>query len=360
MSSAGPGAGHSVALDEAAAESYLARAAALLREARLGAQFPSARAVLATLEALSQRCHRGLYPQLQVDAASGLPALKEWTRVLTDVQLAKKLLAGLPPLPELQERAPRDPAYGKQLLKYLYFTRLQQKPPPPVEQLTVALQRLWPQSGTAQVQLTLDKLDARGLLLRCTVELCQGPSPRPLVRRDGEQVAATPELHGLLYRLAAHDAELLFIELFAQPGVQPRRVCIGTIGPLYLAELPQPSGLGALLRGPGAALGSFGLTTAASELAEGRDNDPLSQSMCQRLSAPARAQYDKTRQRLGYHVTRDRKFVADPDSLPHLLALCQQAGTRNVIYPLGGAQKSPPSASCHLPKDSVPLLKNEA
>ena len=45
-------------LHEAAAESYLTHAAALLREARLGAQFPPGRAVLANLEALSARCHR--------------------------------------------------------------------------------------------------------------------------------------------------------------------------------------------------------------------------------------------------------------------------------------------------------------
>lgn len=327
-------------LHEEAADAYLERAVALLREARLGAAFPPGRALIANLEALGTGCHRGLYPQLLVEPQSGLPALREWTRVSTDVQLAPKVLAGLPPQEQLRERAPRDPAYGKQLLKWLYYSELVQKPPPAVEQLVVALQRIEP--GAVQVQVTLDKLDALGLLRRCTVELSQGPAPRPLIERSGESVAAAPELLALLYRLAAHDAELLFIELSAQPGVAVRRVSIATVGPLHLPELPPQEGLGELRSGPGAMIGTFGVDTAASDLAGDRDNDPLTQMLAQRLSPGARSEYERAQRRLGYHVAKDRKFVADPDSLPAVSALCQKAGTRNVIYPLRAAAAAPP------------------
>lgn len=320
-------------LHDEAAETYLERAAALLREARLGAAFPPGRALLANLEALGARCHRGLYPQLLVEPQSGLPALREWTRVSTDVQIAPKVLAGLPSQEQLRERAPRDPAYGKQLLKWLYYSELLHKPPPTVEQLVVALQRIEP--GAVQVQVTLDKLDARGLLRRCTAELSQGPTARPLIERSGESVAAAPELLALLYRLAAHDAELLFIELSAQPAVAVRRVSIATVGPLHLPELPpQEEGLGALRGGPAAMLGTFGVDTAARDLPGDRDNDPLTQLLAQRLSAGARSEYERAQRRLGYHVAKDRKFVADPESLPAVSALCHKAGTRNVIYPL--------------------------
>lgn len=329
------------ALQEAAAESYLAHATALVREARLGAQFPPGRAVLASLEALSVRCHRGLYPQLLVEPLSGLPALKEWTRVRTDTQLAQQVLAGLPPPEQLAERAPHHPAYGKQLLKGLYFSALARKPPPPIEQLVVALQRL--AAPRVQVQVTLDKLDARGLLVRCMVELVQGPSPRPLIERRGEHVAAAPELQALLYRRAAQDAELLFIELAAQPGVSVRRVCVGTIGPLHPPELPSSEGLGELRRGPAGQLATFSVDTAACDLTADRNNDPLTDLLGQRLSAAARAEYEEARQRLGYRVTKDRKFVVDGESLPAVTALCQGAGTRNVIYPLPAAARDPDS-----------------
>jgi hypothetical protein len=190
--------------------------------------------------------------------------------------------------------------------------------------------------------VVLDKIDVRGLLLRCTVELVQEPGPRPLLLRDGDRVTASPELSSLLYRLAGHDAELLFIELAAQPGARPRRVCMGTLGPLHLGELPRHGELAVLLAGPGAALASFGLDTAASTLeasdapghGAARNNDPLTALLGERLSAGARSEYDSTRQRLGYQVTRDRKFVADTESLPAVTALCKKAGTRNVIYPL--------------------------
>lgn len=327
------------ALPEAAAESYLAHAAALVREARLGAQFPPGRAVLANLEALSARCHRGLYPQLVVEPRSGLPALKEWTRVRTDTQLAPQVLAGLPPPEQLAARAPHDPAYGKQLLKGLYFSALAQKPPPPVEQLAVALQRL--EAPGVQVQVTLDKLDARGLLVRCMVELVQGPSPRPLIERRGEQVAAAPELQALLYRRAGQDAEFLFIELAAQPGVRVRRVCVGTIGPLYPPGLPAQPGLGELRRGPAGQLATFSVDTAACDLLTDRNNDPLADLLGQHLSPTGRAEYEEARQRLGYRVTKDRKFVVDRESLPAVTALCQGAGTRNVIYPLRAAALDP-------------------
>lgn len=348
-----PGAAVGCTLVDAAAEAYLQRAMALVREARLGAQFPPGRAVLANLEALGARCHRGLYPQLVVEPQSGLPALREWTRVTTDVQVAAKVLAGLPPQEQLRERAPRDPAYGKQLLKWLYYAELAQKPPPPIEQLAVALQR-HTRDGV-QVQLTLDKIDARGLLLRCTVELCQGPASRPLVvhSHSGDSVAAAPELKALLYRRAGHDAELLFIELAAQPGVTVRRVGIGTAGPLHLPELPPQEGLGALRGGPGSLIGTFATDTAACDLGEDRDNDPLSDLLSHRLSSAARAEYEQARKRLGYHVAKDRKFVADADSLPAISELCRRAGTRNVIYSLRAAAASPSAAPgrepCRLP-----------
>ena len=72
-----------------------------------------------------------------------------------------------------------------------------------------------------------------------------------------------------------------------------------------------------------------------------RNNDPLADLLGQHLSPTGRAEYEEARQRLGYRVTKDRKFVVDRESLPAVTALCQGAGTRNVIYPLRAAALDP-------------------
>ena len=347
MSSSAAASAHLMTLSDARVDAYVAQAATLLQAARLSAQFPSgggsarsggsAGAMLASyLRAMGSRLHRGLYPQLEVDGWAGLPTFKEWTRVMTDVDLCQSVLADLPSPDVVRDRATRDPAYGKQLLKYLYYSDLQKLALPPFEHMQVKLQRrLSPQE--TQFQLVLDKLDARGLPLRCTAEVVQRSDATPYITLHGDRAEAKRELWGTIYRLVSLDAELTFLQLQSLAGLYVHSVTVGTVGPLLCGSLDStapgdwPIGLA---RRPDTAILTCCTEALTREEGPDRDNDPLSPLRARSLSAAARCEYESTRLRHGYRVSRDRKFVADSASLPAIKALCEQARTSNIIYAL--------------------------
>lgn len=339
-------------LSDESADAYVRQAVALLQAARLSAQYPSGSArgpgaqggamLAGYLRAMGSSLHRGLYPQLEVDGQAGFPTLKEWTRVLTDVDLCAQVLAELPPIATLRERATRDPAYGKQLLKYLYYSELAQLGLPPFEGMQIRLQRR-PIDGEAQFQLVLDKLDARGLPLRCTAELTQRRDAAPLITLHGDRPQAARELWGMIYRLVSLDAELTFLQLEGVPGLRVHSVTIGTVGPMLCGgvdvapEWPLP-----IARSASTALLTCAVDTVLrNERADidpdgepDRNNDPLSSQRVQALSAAARREYEEARRRRSYRISKDRKFIADSASVAAIKALCAQAGTSNLVYAL--------------------------
>ena len=342
-------------LSDLSLDAYVQKAVALLRAARLSAQYPSggSATVRSTgaaggsmlagyLLAMGSSLHRGLYPQLEVDARAGFPTLKEWTRVLTDFDLCSRVLSDLPAIETLRERATRDPAYGKQLLKYLYYSELAKLALPPFESMQIRLQRR-PVDGDAQFQLTLDKLDARGLPLRCTAELTQRPDAEPLIVLHGDRAEAKRELWGMIYRLVSLDAELTYLQLQSVPGLNVHSVTIGTVGPMLCGSLVDALDWPlAIARGADTAVLTCGVDTVLRNEraaidphgAPDRNNDPLSPLRTGALSAEARREYEQTRQRLGYRISKDRKFVADRESMAAIKALCAQAGTSNLVYAL--------------------------
>lgn len=348
MSLPGTDAGDSVTLSGDELDAYVAQASALLRTAKLSAHFPSGQLGVRTsgvasgamlagyVQAMGTPMHRGLYTQLEVDLQAGLPTFKEWTRVLVDISASDAVLRELPPVETLRARAPRDPSFGKQLLKYCYHTDLQKLSLPPFERLEVRLQKRPSEEG-AQFQLTLDKLDARGLPLRCVAEITQGPDAPPLITLQGERAEAKKELWGTLYRLISLDAELTFIHLHALPGLKVHKISVGTVGPLLCGAVAalRPQLLPAsLLQRKETALLTCAVDIITREEGPDRDNDPLAPLWSTALSSSARGEYAQARKRLGYRISRDRKFVADAASLPAIQALCAQAGTNNVIYTL--------------------------
>jgi hypothetical protein len=339
-----------ITLHDAQADAYVGQASVLLQAARLSAQYPSGAAsrgvgnqagsmLAGYLRAMGSSLHRGLYAQLEVDARAGFPTFKEWTRVWTDVELCPRVLAELPSLEVLRERAPRDPAYGKQLLKALYFSELAKLSLPPFEGMQIRLQRRLA-DGEAQFQLVLDKLDARGLPLRCTTELSGASTGNPLIALHGDRPEAARELWGMIYRLVSLDAESTFLQLQSLPGLHVHSVTIGTVGPLLCGSVDTlPSWPLPLTRGPGTAV----LTCAVDSVlrvdprldaAPDRDNDPLSLLFAASLPSSARAEAARARSRLGYRISKDRKFVADAASAAAIKALCTQVGTSNVMYSL--------------------------
>ncbi len=352
MNSPAAASAHLMTLTDARVDAYVAQAASLLQAARLSAQFPSgggsARAgssaggamLAGYLRAMGSSLHRGLYPQLEVDGWAGLPTFKEWTRVMADADLCQSVLANLPRLDVVRDRSTRDPAYGKQLLKYLYYSDLQKLALPAFEQVHVKLQRrLSPQE--TQFQLVLDKLDARGLPLRCTAEVVQRSDATPYITLHGDRAEAKRELWGTIYRLVSLDAELTFLQLRSLAGLHVHSVTIGTVGPLLCGSLQLVEDSVAagewpvtLTRRSDTAILTCSVESVTREEGPDRDNDPLSPLRAQSLSAAARTEYEQARLRHGYRVSKDRKFVADSASLPAIKALCEQARTSNIIYAL--------------------------
>ena len=316
---------------------------------------------------MGRAVHGGLYPPLALDVRSGLPTFREWTRVKTDLDMAAEILAGLPPEAELAERAHRAGGgiWGKQLLKHRYYTAIARAELAPIDHMEVRLRRVEPETRTAHFNVTLDKLDNRGLLVRTTIDLSQRDShwDHPMLTLDEETAVHTRAFRSLIFRFATLDAELTFARLAATSNLEVEKVVKGTIGPVFMPRVraPEPvvrwfdsdagpgacpshrtapgaDGLGQILeprdRESGAMVATFSLDLAAPDLARDRDNDPLDDLIADRFSELARAEYLAARKRWGYHVFKDRKFVASEALAGAVRELCAEHGTRNVIYPL--------------------------
>lgn len=83
-------------------------------------------------------------------------------------------------------------------------------------------------------------------------------------------------------------------------------------------------------------MASFSSQIAAVDLAADRHNDQLECGFTDRLSEQARGEYDEARQRYGYRVFKDRKFVVcgAGEPLSQLRQLCTERGTRSIVYRL--------------------------
>ena len=337
-----PGRGELVLAGDAA-QGYVDLVARAIARARLSDQYPPGRRLAAQIEAMGPRVHGGLYADLRVDRGSGLPTYREWARVAADAELSARVLAELPPEPELEARARKEPQgiWGKQWLKLRYHAHLRGIEATPPSQMTVRLRRVDPAERRAWFHVVLDKLDQRGVFVRASIELSQQASfwSRPMLELDDDAARETEGLRTIVYRLTSLDAELTFVRLADTPGLVVERVIRGTVGPIYVAGTTLPAALAAELPGPpapGFVVATFGLDIAAGDVAKDGDNDPIEALASERLSTEARAAFVAARQRYGYRVYKDRKLVVDPRSHDAAQRLCTRMGTRNVIYALRG------------------------
>jgi hypothetical protein len=315
-----------------------------IARARLSEHYPPARRLVAQIEAMGPRVHRGLYADLRVDRRSGLPAYREWARVVADAELAPRVLAELPAYDELEARARREPygIWGKQLLKHHYYTHLSALDATPPSHVTVQLRRVEPLERRAWFHVVLDKLDGSGVFVRSSIELSQQASfwSRPMLELDDDAARETEALRTIIYRLTSLDAELTFVRLADTEGLVVERVIRGTVGPIYVAGTALPAALAAELPGsPGPELivATFGLDIAAGDVAKDGDNDPLEDLLSERLGPAGRKAYIDARQRYGYRVYKDRKLVVGSAALGDAAhRFCAHMGTRNVVYVLHG------------------------
>lgn len=325
------------ALEPARAGGYLDRLNRGLRAARMSKSFPDRGTLARLLELMKLGLQHAQYAELLVDARSGLPNMASFTRVATDAEVAREHGLGFGE----DKRAYREGILAAEVPRF--------------EVANAALRRFDAKKGVSEVRIDLTKLDASGAWIRVTVELSQaGRGGRVGIELDVDDktAAARDDLHATIYRHAAFDAETLFVRLQELPGVEVERVERGVVGPACVQfgdglRLPaQLEGRLAVgwssfpLRPEASApdelemMLSFQSDIAARDLREERSNDPLVPLLRDRVQDGERARYEATRERLGFKVFKDRKFVATRALMPLAKVFSEAAGTKNLVYPL--------------------------
>ncbi|MFC1610051.1 hypothetical protein ACFL6C_03780 [Myxococcota bacterium] len=326
----------SVLLTGDAEAAYVRQVLAVLRAARLNNYYPDARRMSSHIRCLAPEIHQGLYPGVQIDTRSGLPTYREWTRVQTDCSIAAEALADIGQRPDLERRARSKPRsiYGKQLLKHHYYSVLVGQKTAPSSEIDVALRRVEPGANTAYFHVVLDKLDVSGVFVRYTIDLGQQASVwnRPMVTLTEDTAGHTEELRGLIYQFTSFDSEFMFAKLVSVGGLKVERVVKGTIGPFFFGGMRAPVPLQPILEQDGVFVATFSLDMAACDLASDRDNDPIDDLMVESLTEGARQTYHQARDRYGYKVFKDRKFVVPRYVADAVRAFCDASGTRNIVY----------------------------
>lgn len=337
---------------------YLDKLAHGLRTARLNNTYPDRRRVQGSLEAMKLAMEAGLYEQLYVDARAGLPNMASFTRAVTDHEVASGSLSLMSATSLYEAKRDEAEVYARLLEKRRYFEAILGQPYAPLDEHRVQLRRHDPATGTAEFRLDLTKLDATGLYVRITIELTQVAS---MWRRkvidldaDGESAEANEAFHATVYRNASYDAEHLFIHMHDIEGVSVDRVQRGVIGPV-LFYLPTEAGpvvpaepeqgnprlahawrrwLETLHSHEPELIMCFQSDIAARDVREEKSNDPLEDLLSTSIQESERARYQHIRERFPFKVFKDRKFVATPHAEGLVKAICQAAGTKNLVYRL--------------------------
>lgn len=318
-------------------ERYVRRLLAIIRAGRLNSNYPDGRRLSGHIRAMSPEVHRGEYDGLEVNVESGLPTYREFTRVQTDVSIAADQLAKLGDRSRLARRAEESghEVHRRQLHKYDYYDAIADTRLAPLGAMDVELKRVEPRQNKAYFYVVFDKLDASGIFVRYTIELSQKSSAwsERVVEIDEENSRHTEEFQSLIYKFSSMDAEFTYAKLETLPGVSVRRVTRGTVGPFYFGrwEVPEPFD-DIVGDDPDQFVAMFALDDASDEVEEHRNNDPVGELFENELSSNMRATYRTAREKFDYHVYRDRKFVVSRSLREAVQQLCEDRGTRNILY----------------------------
>jgi hypothetical protein len=295
---------------------------------------------------MHSRTHCGLYPQLGVSLASGLPTAAEWARVQTDAAMAATTVRR-----ELQSQvaagARSDAAVHLPLTQQrgrdIYSGRIYSLGIEPLQTIGVEVRFIGQVGGAKEAsarrivhaRVFADALTPSCLVTRLSIDLsenAQAAGPRPFFECSQGEVLMTVELRSFLSLATALPCGSVFMQLAARPGVTVQRVCKGTVGPFSCEEIPTPPPFSPLLKGGRGSFAAFSIEEAAPHAGCDASNDPLRHLMVEDLPVELPLDSKSMQAEPGCKIYRDCKFVADPATQPAIERLCRDAGTRNIIY----------------------------
>jgi hypothetical protein len=294
---------------------YLKTARGLLAIARAGSQYPDPRRIDAFWSWLGPEGSRGARATVDLDRASGLPAMHELVRVRADREVAAELL---------KQEGKRQSRRAELLRAFATSD---------VAAVSEAQVRLVERAGRrARFHIVRDLLDLHsGCFVRFTFRVAQeGATHIALERKD--LARPTEAFRRELERCSAADAEVALLLLSELPGLVVEEVLRGQIGPLGPPGGPAPEPLATLLAAsPGSAVLHLTLERAGAGVAQDRCPDPFGRLYRDSLSPAARAAADERRDLLKYRVAKERKLCCTPSLEAPLRAALSSAGRPLVV-----------------------------
>lgn len=290
------------------ADGYVAIVRSLVGAAHLSSVFPDPRRIDEHLALLGPEGSRGAHRDLNVDARSGLPTVRQLLAV----------------------RAERDLAVDGKLPRGAYATALAGAKLLEPASLEVRLRRAGPDG--VEVEVLHDRIDAAsGCLVRITAHLtdCGG---RHLELRHPQVIPRTSFLRQV-ERHAGGDAELALILLSSLPGIEVEDVQRGQVGPLHFRGVEDLPDVVEELVGvvPSAFVLHLSLERSGRGVAQDRCRDPWGRLYRETLGEAARASVEERRKELGYASFRERRLVTTPRAAPELKAALARRGLALVV-----------------------------
>ncbi|MDE2292417.1 MAG: hypothetical protein KGL53_10070, partial [Elusimicrobia bacterium] len=281
-----------------------------------------------TLRLMSPALRDGIYDGVVLDRTSGLPALKEVVTVHADRANAPEFLS------DAAERDGADvtPRFAAKLRYYKQAVTVQL---PALTRLDVRLRRVVPDRKAASFEVVFDRYDAaEDVWTRYTLQLEQtdpGWGGGAVLERSGDYTRQTSAFRTMMERYAQDDSEIAFLLLGKHEGLRVEEVVRGRVGPLWSPFCPPPPGWF-----PPDPAGCYvlhcPLDRAALGMEADQDQDPFSKLFREFLSEDSRPVVEEAAARLGYRVSKERKFACTPQAAALLEKRLAEAGTRNVIY----------------------------
>jgi hypothetical protein len=319
------------------AETYCQLVESLIRGGKPNSFFPSGRGAENLVYLLRPSVNRGLCNEVQVNLRTGLPNEPDIGRVIADKDVCAKILR-THDVETVRKR--QDEASLRLIHRIEYYREVEKRELPERFRLDLKLKRTNDKEQTADFIALFERYDpGEGLFTRYTIHLRHQNQrwSTPKVELLGDDLRYTEEFRNVISRYSSHEAEFAFILLSDVSGITVEEISRGRIGPLWMAGVPAPEPIEALLKQyPGNAILNFPHEKVFVPEVEGKtdeNRDPFARLYRASLTDENREIADARAKTLGYLVHKERKFACTRPILQPLKELMVKLGKPCVVYP---------------------------